>query len=52
MAGHLPTEHIAAGETGLVAYLASDAASFLIGQTLVLDRGLTIVSPLNRLGPF
>jgi enoyl-[acyl-carrier protein] reductase III len=34
---------------GFVAYLASDTASFLTGQTVVLDGGLTIVSPLQRL---
>ena len=33
----------------LVAYLVSDAAGFLTGQTVVIDGGLTIVSPLSRL---
>jgi enoyl-[acyl-carrier protein] reductase III len=33
----------------LVAYLASAAAGFLTGQTIVIDGGLTIVSPLSRL---
>jgi enoyl-[acyl-carrier protein] reductase III len=35
--------------SGLVAYLASDASGFLTGQTIILDGGLTIVSPLHRL---
>ena len=33
----------------LVAYLASGAAGFLTGQTILLDGGLTISSPLERL---
>jgi len=32
-----------------VAWIASDGAGFLTGQTIVLDGGLTIVSPLSRL---
>src|SRR5262249_23043888 len=32
-----------------VAWIASDGAGFLPGQTIVLDGGLTILSPLTRL---
>lgn len=32
-----------------VAWIASDGAAFLTGQIIVLDGGLTIVSPLTRL---
>jgi enoyl-[acyl-carrier protein] reductase III len=33
----------------LVAYLASAAAGFLTGQTIIFDGGLTMVSPMQRL---
>jgi enoyl-[acyl-carrier protein] reductase III len=33
----------------LVAYLVSPAAGFLTGQTILLDGGLTIVSPFQRI---
>ena len=33
----------------LVAYLVSDAASFLTGQCIVIDGGLTVMSPLTRM---
>jgi len=44
-----PVRRAGTGEdvAALVAYLASDAAGFLTGQTIVIDGGLTILSPLN-----
>jgi enoyl-[acyl-carrier protein] reductase III len=35
---------------GLVRYLASDAAGFLTGQTIIMDGGLTVASRMNELG--
>lgn len=35
---------------GLVAYLTSEDAGFLTGQTIIIDGGLTVVSRLSRLG--
>lgn len=34
----------------LVGYLVSDAASFVTGQCIVIDGGLTITSPMTRMG--
>ncbi|MBI1848135.1 MAG: SDR family oxidoreductase [Candidatus Rokubacteria bacterium] len=32
-----------------VVFLASDGAGFITGQTIVIESGLTIVSPMARL---
>lgn len=46
-----PVRRAGTGEdvAGLIAYLVSDGAGFLTGQTIIIDGGLTILSPLNRL---
>jgi enoyl-[acyl-carrier protein] reductase III len=51
LVAHTPVRRIGTVEdvAGCVAWIASDAAGFLTGQTIVLDGGLTIVSPLSRL---
>ena len=48
---HTPVRRIGTVEdvADCVAWIASDGAGFLTGQTIVLDGGLTIVSPLSRL---
>ena len=46
MRRHGTPEDVAA----LVGYLASDAASFVTGRCIVIDGGLTITSPMTRMG--
>lgn len=46
MCRHGTPEDVAA----LVGYLASDAAAFVTGQCIVVDGGLTITSPMTRIG--
>ncbi len=45
-----PVRRLGTGDdvAALIAYLVSDGAGFLTGQTILLDGGLTIVSPLHR----
>ncbi len=51
LAGRTPVQRIGTGEdvADCVAWIVSDGAGFFTGQTIVLDGGLTIVSPLARL---
>lgn len=51
VSGATPVRRVGSVEdvAGLVAYLVSDAAGFVTGQTIVIDGGLTIVSPLELL---
>lgn len=46
-----PVRRVGTGDdiAAVVAFLASDDAGFVTGQTIIADGGLTIVSPLNAL---
>jgi enoyl-[acyl-carrier protein] reductase III len=51
LVAHTPLRRVGRVEdvAACVGWLVSDAAAFLTGQTIVLDGGLTVVSPLSRL---